>query len=544
MTNKNQFLKRQFGFWVYLRRWLSALAFGFGLMLLSAKAFAGSVTVTLQLPPGSYTLPSNMEVWARAIAIDGNPGDMSQRLLTFDEMEDGPGSQVSAVLPLDNTLNYVVQYECTDFNFPVPCTKVVPTLWYQSSSDIDLVLRQDDAQVLAGAADHGEIVLPIQSGNAITGTLALPAGVMASEEIRGRVAARNVASPSLFPTWPFTIPMGSNSTSYEIRVLDDATESWNVGYVCVASPPDAGCEEFISQGYYQSSSPINTVEDTVDAEAIVGGRNTSGINFQLLNGYTISGSLIVPTPVVDAAGLEATVRAQDRTDTTNTSSTIVIIPQGQTSADYAFSVSLSETAEWVLNYTCQDMVTPIECGEYLRRGFYNDGVMVENGNQVTTPLPGGVSYTDIDLTLLTGPTLSGMLVLSEGVAPEGGLEFIVRAFETSGSAGDFQDAITMPAGESQVEFAVNVGSDVGYTYRLSYNCSEALTIACENVVDEGFYNATTMETVYTMEEAVDIANGGADLAGLVLVVDSMLAVEEELCVPIVTANQSVAMVCL
>lgn len=510
----------------------------------SGASMAGTMTVTLSLPAGAYTLPSDMNVWVRAVAIDGGPGDFTQSFQTFSETTDGPGSEIQTVLALDDALTYVLQYDCHNSTTPLACREFVPRLFANSSATNGTVLRESEAQTFNGNQNHADVDLPIQIGIALTGTLQTTNATNATEDIDLTILARNSSTPTTdLISLGYTIESGSSSVDFEIHVPDDDMESWYIGYSCVSvlSPP---CDQFLQNGYRKSGAPNNTVEDYDDADPLVGDVDQSGINFRLLGGYSISGTLTAPMAVADAAGLRVMVTAQDQTNPTNSFSDTVLIPQSGTSENYFMTVSTDPLAEWIVRYTCDTSASPIECGEYLTQGYYNNGTMVETSQQVDPPLDGGESHANIDLTMMTGPTLSGTIELSDAEAPAGGLSFSVRAAETANNGGSFSTTVLIAEGATEADFSINVGADVGNEYRISYECNEGLTVACEDVVDQGYYDADTQTTVYVLEDATSLANEGLDVSSILLTVDSAGLLPDDMCVAAKTVAGGTAVFCL
>jgi len=85
-----------------------------------------------------------------------------------------------------------------------------------------------------------------------------------------------------------------------------------------------------------------------------------------------------------------------------------------------------------------------------------DDIDVREGNQV-----------GINLVLLLKKTISGKVVLSNGVAPEGGYTVKVKA---SGSKGSAEQTVVIPKGEKSADYILFVNP--GDKYRVWYETSK------------------------------------------------------------------------
>ncbi|MEM7195038.1 MAG: hypothetical protein AAF402_08815 [Pseudomonadota bacterium] len=532
-------------------RYSVPLVTGFLLLVLTLlgtpfAVHAGSIAGTLTLPSGAYSLPSDMQMFVSARATVGSPTSHSrQTLITFDAASLPGSGETFLITGLLNDHDYTLSYSCTGFTFPLPCRDFVPRLNFNDSAVNDTVLRREDGQVFDGAADTTGIAIPIQIGTAYSGTIFIPGGENAAGDISFTVLARNVNTPqTVLLQTSHTIAQGTNSIEIEIHVPDDDSESWHIGYACV-SALDPDCGVFQREGYTKDGATNNTVEETDDADVFVGDTPDSTLNFAFLTGFRISGTVFTPEAVEDAAGILLTIRAQDTTDSTNFSSTPVTISQGSDQESYELTVSLKEDAEWLVSYSCQELATPFECAKYLQSGLYDDDGTVESSDQVDPLLAGGESHEDIDLTLIRGVTLTGVLQLTAGEAPFGGLTFRVNAEETTGSNLEFSQLVEIDEGANSTDFSIVVNTSVTAQYRLRYRCTDSLTPQCDRVTESAFYDAATETMVEESGDATPLANNGMAVADLTLLVESSGLVDSGgLCIPIRASNGAIVTVCM
>ena len=162
--------------------------------------------------------------------------------------------------------------------------------------------RQDDASGMAGGQNHNDIDLTLLPAKTISGTVSLPAGHTANEELEISV---RVTEDRLSPSpWlgPFvfggygdsdngSIPMGGSNVMYGLVIPDDPAFHGTVRFECFNfSAGQNRCDDWVntyaSSGFYRSGG-TTYIRD--QATHLAGGQNHANINMSLVEGRTISG---------------------------------------------------------------------------------------------------------------------------------------------------------------------------------------------------------------------------------------------------------------
>ena len=329
---------------------------------------------------------------------------------------------------------------------------------------------------------------------------------------------------------------------YQIMIPDDACETWTVGYDCVSS----ACDDFLQNGYFNSNATNTTVELRTDSEILPGDQNSTDIDLTLLTGFTISGTLSIPSPPVEAEGIQLSMRARDVNNVNNRGTELITIPQGASSVPFEITIPQDASSQWVIRYDCQAGLTPVECNKYINVGYYDSsvaGTMTSADFNNAELLTGGQSHSGVDFSIITGSSITGKLILSDGVAPAGGKSFRLSAINTSGSGGVVSAQIEIAENQSEVDFQLNIDTDVSKQWRVSFDCIEVFTPVCLEIADQGYFDAAIGSTVDDPANAVSLA-GGMDHSNINLLVESSALRTQDLCLPIKASNGALAVVCL
>lgn len=135
---------------------------------------------------------------------------------------------------------------------------------------------------------------------------------------------------------------------------------------------------------------------------------------------TISGSVSLPSGTAPAGGLQIGVYAVNQNGLEEPKKISVSIAAGQTTVSYTLTVPSVDSARWLIYYIYPG-------GEaYVRNGYYSQAGTLWQPKPATL-LPGGANRGNINLTLLTGKTISGFVSLPFGNAPADGLYVVVTA---------------------------------------------------------------------------------------------------------------------
>lgn len=506
------------------------------------NASAGSISASLKLPL-TYSQTGDMQIWVRAQSNDSF--DRQQILLTITEAQAIPGALIEFTLNnLIDGEDYRLKYDCSRFSTPEPCMDIVASAYYKAVNQS--VLREAQATLISGTLDTTDIQLPLMTGVTFSGQIRLPAPLVApAGGLTFSFFVSPPDNPNIFPRMDGIMSEGESSGSYRVTLPDDATESWIIRYECsISFNPNGACNDFIFRGYYDSRSPDSTTDLLENAELLVGNQNRMNIDLTLLNSFFISGVLTAPIAPTGVDGVNVRVAANDLTNPRFFSS-IVNIAQGATTVPFRIRVPRDSGVLWEVSYSCQRDDTPAECENYLSKAYFDSQTPIT----MSTPdrskadqLVGGQSHENTNFSLLTGLMISGKLTLSQGVAPQGGIHFAVRAADaTIGSVSS--TSVVIPQGASEVRYTISVDPEPSTRWRLEFDCDQIKSPICQDIADSGFYDFATGITVSDQADATPIPSG-QNYVGLDMEVESSAFPAAGVCFPIVASNGSVAVVCL
>ena len=151
---------------------------------------------------------------------------------------------------------------------------------------------------------------------------------------------------------------------------------------------------------------------------------------------------------------------------------------------------------WIVSYSYYG-------NEYVSSGYYAQEGTASFAGEATV-LNGGQDYTGIDMILLTGSTIEGIVSLPFGIAREDGVTVRVVVNPLNGDYYDESYAI-ISYGKTSASYLVNVPDDTTEQWRISYNYSG------DDYIRKGYYANT--ETVWQIQEA-DLVAGWSDLSDI------------------------------
>lgn len=158
----------------------------------------------------------------------------------------------------------------------------------------------------------------------------------------------------------------------------------------------------------------------------------------------------------------------------------VVIPNGASSASYTLTVPIITNSQWVVSYGSG-------CG-YVLNGYYNPGGTTWDFGQ-TTLLGGTSDHSDINLTLLTGNTISGTISLPSGyVAPSDGIFININASSQNHPYNPVLCMFYLEEGTSSATYTIAVAPDPDAQLRVRYSYFERYP--SNRLISEGYYNST------------------------------------------------------
>ena len=341
--------------------------------------------------------------------------------------------------------------------------------------------------------NYNSIDLILLKGKTIGGTIALPQDHTAPED--GMTVSIGIIQDNGSVGYGSTsafIEAGQSSGTYTLTVPSDTGTSWRVFYSYW------GGESYQHSGYYNASG---TQPESVQATLLQGGQDYSGIDLTLLEiAHTVRGTVSLPEGhKAPDGGLKVSVMLWDENFGYGDE---FVIPAGESSVGYSLGMPSDTTVSKRIGYSLGWWTT----GAYLERGYYSTAGTQWQLAQAT-PLAGGAVYSDINLTLLTGSTISGTVSLPGGrKAPAGGLAVQVNARDTVNSLQHNSVSVIIPENNSSAPYAIVVQPDPSASWEIS--CSEE---GDDDTYLPGYYN--TAGTTWFWEWAT-LMPGGADRSGI------------------------------
>lgn len=358
---------------------------------------------------------------------------------------------------------------------------------YYSTSGTEYKIEQAPF-INVGNTDIGDQNLTLLKGIAIGGTISLPDGAVAGQNLEVEIIARSDngtpddwSDDSNFYTYG-TIASGSNSAGYSITVPSDMQgKGFKVSYYLMT---DAG---YIKQGYYSVNGTVAVSSGA--GMAVLGDRDLTGINLQLLTGHKISGTVYRPEGASIDTNITLKLYAWDDNGTPDTGiddiqfGNVITIPAGQGYANYELVVA---NGNYKLAY---DIITDATDG-YIRDGYYNSNGTLPYRSSAEVI---SISNSDVagkDLKLIAGSILTGKISLPNGeTAPAGGIDVEARVWSDGGTVQESDDFynntwVSIPEGMNSVPFSVTVPGNDTRDYRISGNpsSSSVYTGSTENTI--------------------------------------------------------------
>jgi hypothetical protein len=212
-----------------------------------------------------------------------------------------------------------------------------------------------------------------------------------------------------------------------------------------------------SDTYGQASPPDNLVALTT---AFPEDENTD------VTGHTISGTLSLPEGDIAPAG-GININLQISTDETDQYAVVEShIPENQSSTSFTLLIPDNSSTKWRLRIHCNDRewdenlgkeVRNDKCSGYVTQLWYTLSGMRQYGWTDDTLFLGGQNYPNTNLVLLRSIQISGTISLPQGkVAPAGGLEILISAYEPVDNGDHSYESVTISEGESTIPYTLTV----------------------------------------------------------------------------------------
>lgn len=349
------------------------------------------------------------------------------------------------------------------------------------------------ATLLASGSDYPGINLTILAGNTISGTVSLPSP--ATVEMYISIYAQGQEGGSGTDT--VHLAVGESFGTYQITLPIIANNNFTV-----SGQYNANNSPYVSSFYYNSTA---TTWRTDQATMLPGG-NHNNINLAMLPAKTINGTVRLPSGTASTdmyIQIGASYKRPGNTCSayqfsSSYDSDYVTINAGESLATYTLSVPADNSTEWGVSYVPY-------YNNYLREGYYNSTATTWDKAQATM-LTGVANHTGIDLTLLTGRTISGKVSLPVA-APVGGMWVGVEASNENNVLYSVYDWVFIVEGATSETYTLHVPPDPAAKWGVKYWDDEEDAL----YVQEGYYNSSA--TTWDPDLATMLPGGEVDYTG-------------------------------
>ena len=363
-----------------------------------------------------------------------------------------------SIIPIDGY--YSVSTECIENCAPYLNSKIylqsdlVTTSFYRGAIRSDLIPEQ--------------IELTLVEGKLLVGTISLPAGDVAANDITSeiRFCSSDSGATRCFIA-SATITAGNSSVDYDTAALTaPINESYTVSIQCIV-----GCGQYARDSQYLQSD-LSTAYDiqTVDDDLL-----PERFDVTLQQGRVLSGSIVLPNSEVAAGDISTVINiCSYDANGTNLSCHYSNVPvlSGDNSAAYSLTVRPAPVDGFYRVYAkCE-----YDCGLYLRDTRYLQADL--SFDYAEADVSPSIFPNSIDFALEKGTIVSGVVSLPNGALAtddisnsfqlcsygEGGSYLGCR----SSSYGEF----TIAAGTNSTPYAISVRTaTIDGFYRFSSSCS-------------------------------------------------------------------------
>lgn len=413
---------------------------------------------------GTISLPADRT--APAGGIEGyvyipqnNEGNSYGTNFTIPAGEGSAGYSIT--VPVDNTIDgYGVRYRLQNYYEG-----------YVDSGSYATLVNVNDGNA-AG------IDLHILTGHLVSGTISLPEGATApAGGIKGEIELEAQTGIREYYT-NFTINQDENSASYRLTVpVDNSIAAYRVKYWL-----QNDYEGYVGNGEYSTLINVNA-------------GNVTGINLNIVTGHLVSGTISLPEGVnAPAGGINGNVSIRPPNSNLGYYKNFMI-NEGENSTSYQLTVPVDNSiAGYIARYWLKN-----DYEGYVGSGYYSDLVNVNEGNTA-----------GVNLRILTGNTISGIISLPAGVtAPAGGIKGEICCRGQSGY-GHYSDFV-MAADASSASYKITVPVDPAIAgYRVGY------WFGGSGYVSNGYYSVGGT-TNYSSATLVNVNDGNKTGINLMLI---------------------------
>lgn len=478
---------------------------------------AAPITATISLPNGHVAPASGLQIFIQARDINAIEPFQS----TFGMIMPGESSMnyTLANVSNNNAADWRISYGCAS-SITDGCLDYVSTGFYKAGITGNATYKEGEASTIKQGSN---VNMTILEGIKMSGTMSMPFGVAPAGGADFRMWVRK-NDFSLSFNHVFTFAEGTNIHPFGITVPNDAALDYEIRYECIGSGAfDTYCfDNFVRNGFFNSSVPNNTVADSNDAEQLQGNIARNDIDMQFLTGTTISGTVFLPSGTAPASGIPIRVGAIDTQNGNLGGFRTFTVAENTNSVDFRISVTEDNLAAWRISASCDASSNPSLCASLnYFTSFYDADAFNTTTDSVSDAdsLPGGQDHANINITLLSGLTISGLLIIEDGFfAPAGGLTVSVSVQDSAGGGVSLFKDIFIAEGLTSAPFSFAVpNSDTDWW--LLYSCRSEVP-ACDEFTSFGVYDSGSPGmTSFNLNESETLP-GGINHSGKILTVFS------------------------
>lgn len=503
--------------------------------------FAAPISGTISLSGNAPTGGVQIFYQARDISSEGEPNQSGFATI--------PAGSDSLQYTLDNVPDnpnalWRVQYSC---GFTASCLDYVDLGYYSTGAS-----ENTSFDVLAAtpvSQGSTNINMQVLDGTLFSGSMTLPSGVAPAEGVDFKIF---IFDGSLTRNEDFTIEEGESSATFRMKMPASDTLDYVVRYSCptLGNVSSYCFDNYVRNGLYRMGALGNAVASIDDADLLPAETPRTNLHMEFLTGTSISGRVSLPSGVAPAGGVTLEVSATDTTGGNLNSFRSVTIPANASFADYTLSVADDDQANWRVSYGCDATNAANNCDLYFRFGYYDLDDPVDTTTDSLSnadTLAGGTSHANINLTLLSALSISGMISIESPLfAPEGGLTLSISAQDANGGGVAVFTDVVIDAGVSSAPYTLTIPDAPGTNWHINYACKDPqIQSQCDEFERFGFYDSDVSGTTTNNSNETESLAGGIGHSNINLTVFTQPStIEDSLCFPIKASNGNIAMVCL
>lgn len=273
-------------------------------------------------------------------------------------------------------------------------------------------------------------------------------------------------------------------------------ENYVLQYSCNSFTHLEPCKNIVQKAYYDDASGGQAILRMEEAQVIAGTTGASGLNFPLLTGNIITGTMSLPSGMPPAGGLKYQILAS--TVTAPTARLFVgsnVIADTASAGTFQIMIPNDVGESWILEHSCT--TAGAACDSYLPIAYYQSTAANTTVDDIANAqaLPGDSDSTNKNMTFLTGPVISGNVIVPSAVTSMAGIRVRVIIQNEMNLADTFENSVVIAQGQTTEPYSLTVLQDSGINWLVRYDCDTSATPdECNKYLTQGYYsNSGTQE---------------------------------------------------